>query len=141
MDSGSMIVAGVSALVGTGGGATVAWAVVKAAMEAYVAEHRQLKEEVKTLRDEKLGGLERRMSRVEDGCKHHQDQTDIIELRTVQESMQTTLARIDQRVGETRDTVTSTAADVRNMTGFITDVRKELRDHRANAGAHGGHQT
>lgn len=149
MDIQDIIVAGISAAIGTGGATTVAWPLLRTALhsaiESYAAEHRAMQAELKNLRDEKVASLHKRVSKVEENCQQHAANTAITELHEQQKHNQETLQRIEgliSQVGDKVDKVSlETAAiskDLENKDGWISKLDANLSRHVENLGMHHG---
>lgn len=109
---------------------------VKKAIDLWMQKQLNLEVEVKTLRDEKVAGLERRMSGVEQNCLHHQDNTAIAELRTTTTELQKAAARFESTAtGISREVATATAK-LEAVEGFVRDVRTEGRELRREFAEH-----
>lgn len=124
----------ISGALGAGGMIPIAVVIMKAYVGSLLAEVRDLRSEVKTLRHEKVGNLEIRIERIE--SRHEDSAVEARELRTVLEQnnrlinrAETTLSAVNERLARTE-----TLVGIQEKRG--DSLSEKLTRHAENVHAH-----
>jgi len=134
--------------------------IVDTAIRQWVDNYNNLKQEVKTLREEKFAALSEEFKELKKKCKAHQQDLAINTVTTDLKTIKETTTRIESTVNGFREEITEAKGRIEavndqiqtridgvkeNLTDKIGDVDDHLRsvsresiDHRKNAILHGG---
>lgn len=129
----------VNALIMTLGG-TVTGFVASGVLNHVFGGGQELKKRVDSLEKDRIVGIESSLKEINARCLHHQDNQQITRLDTITGALQKAAARFEEAAGRLNAEMASTTTKLDNFEGWVNDVREELRDHKRNTGAHGGHQ-
>lgn len=90
----------------------------------------ELKKRLDTLEKNRVAAVEAEVKDIKAGCLHHKDQTDITELRTILDHMQTITARFEESSKELGENMATASEAIEGLKGYINDVRTEAREAR-----------